>query len=88
MDPSKIDPEALMRTAWLTTEVRLDGHPETNVKDDYPGVVGLSLWDTRTNRYEFFDTKTGASKLAQGGAGYFFVTGYSAITSWFPTPAP
>jgi Domain of unknown function (DUF4822) len=74
-DASKINPEALGKTRWLTTEVHLDGHPETSVKDEYPGVVGLSLWDMQTNRYEFFDTETGASKLAEGGGGYFFITG-------------
>jgi hypothetical protein len=74
-DPSTVDPEALSRTPWLTTAVYIDGHPETNVKDDYLGVVGLALWDTQRNRYEYFDTETGASKLAQGGGGYFFVTG-------------
>ena len=75
MDMSRIHPEALGATRWLTTEVHIDGDLKTNVKDEYPGVVGLSLWDMQTNRYEFFDTKTGASKLAQGGAGFFFITG-------------
>ncbi|MGM3275337.1 DUF4822 domain-containing protein [Ralstonia sp. 24A2] len=70
-----IHPEALGKTVWLTTEVYVDGHPDTNVKDDYPGVVGISKWDMQTNRYEFFDTKTGESKHALGGGGYFFITG-------------
>ncbi len=75
MEISRIDPEALGKTPWLTTEVRREDRPDVNVKDDYLGVVGLSLWDTGNNRYEFFDTETGASKLAHGGGGYYFVTG-------------
>jgi hypothetical protein len=71
----KIGPAALGRTRWLTTAVFLDGHPETNVKGDYLGVVGLSMWDVQTNRYEFFDPATGESKLEHGGGGYFFFTG-------------
>jgi hypothetical protein len=70
-----IEPDALGRTRWLTTEVYIEGHPDVNLKDEYLGVVGLSMWDMQTNRYEFFDTVTGASRLNEGGGGYFFITG-------------
>jgi hypothetical protein len=60
---------------WLTTKVYIEGAPQTDVKEKYPGVVGISTWDPERNRYEFFYTDTGASKYNQGGGGYFFVTG-------------
>lgn len=60
---------------WLTTKVYIDGAPETDVKEQYPGVVGISTWDPASNRYEFFYTDTGESKYNNGGGGYFFVTG-------------
>ncbi|SEN58326.1 protein of unknown function [Pseudomonas sp. ok272] len=60
---------------WLTTKVYIEGTPEVDVKDKYPGVVGISMWDPQRNRYEFFYTDTQLSKYEQGGGGYFFVTG-------------
>ncbi|WP_426155227.1 DUF4822 domain-containing protein [Pseudomonas sp. TSRC2-2] len=60
---------------WLTTKVYVEGAPQTDVKEKYPGVVGISTWDPETNRYEFFYTDTGESKYKNGGGGYFFVTG-------------
>lgn len=71
-------PDILALTAspqWLTTKVYIEGEPQIDVKANYPNVVGLSMWDTQRNRYEFFDHKTGASKLANGGGGYFLITG-------------
>ncbi|MBB6287083.1 MULTISPECIES: DUF4822 domain-containing protein [unclassified Pseudomonas] len=60
---------------WLTTKVYIEGEPDTDVKANYPGVVGISMWDPQRNRYEFFYTDTGRSKYADGGGGYFLVTG-------------
>lgn len=60
---------------WLTTKVYIEGAPQTDVKANYPGVVGISTWDPERNRYEFFYTDTGESKYNNGGGGYFFVTG-------------
>lgn len=60
---------------WLTTNVYIDGAPETDVKANYPGVVGISTWDPQRNRYEFFYTDSGESKYPHGGGGFFFVTG-------------
>ena len=60
---------------WLTTKVYIEGEPEKDVKANYPGVVGISMWDPQRNRYEFFYTDTGRSKHPDGGGGYFLVTG-------------
>lgn len=60
---------------WLTTKVYIEGEPDNDVKANYPGVVGISMWDPQRNRYEFFYTDTGLSKYANGGGGYFLVTG-------------
>ena len=60
---------------WLTTRVYIEGAAETDVKNSYPGVVGISTWDPERNRYEFFYTDSGESKYNHGGAGYFFFTG-------------
>lgn len=60
---------------WLTTKVYIEGAPETDVKENYPGVVGISTWEPERNRYEFFYADTGESKYKNGGGGYFFVTG-------------
>lgn len=60
---------------WLTTKVYIEGEPQTDVKEKYPGVVGISTWDPERNRYEFFYPDTGESKYNNGGGGYFFVTG-------------
>ena len=60
---------------WLTTKVYIEGTPEVDVKEKYPGVVGISMWDPGRNRYEFFYTDTGQSKYDNGGDGYFLVTG-------------
>jgi hypothetical protein len=59
---------------WLTTKVYIEGAPQTDVKANYPGVVGISTWDPERNRYEFFYTDTGESKYNNGGGGYFFIT--------------
>lgn len=60
---------------WLTTKVYIEGAPEVDVKEKYPGAVGISMWDPERNRYEFFYTDTGQSKYDAGGGGYFLVTG-------------
>lgn len=60
---------------WLTTKVYIEGAPQVDVKANYPGVVGISMWDPQRNRYEFFYADTGLSKYADGGGGYFLVTG-------------
>ncbi|MDQ0703541.1 hypothetical protein QF043_002333 [Pseudomonas sp. W3I7] len=60
---------------WLTTKVYIEGAPDKDVKANYPGVVGISMWDPQRNRYEFFYADTGLSKYADGGGGYFLVTG-------------
>ncbi|AZE83744.1 hypothetical protein C4J98_2331 [Pseudomonas orientalis] len=60
---------------WLTTKVYIEGAPDIDVKDKYPGVVGISHWDPERNRYEFFYTDSGLSKYDNGGGGYFMVTG-------------
>ena len=39
---------------WLTTKVYIEGAPDKDVKANYPGVVGISMWDPQRNRYEFF----------------------------------
>jgi hypothetical protein len=72
----KSDIQALASSAqWLTTKVYVEGAPEVDVKEKYPGVVGISMWDAGRNRYEFFYTDTGLSKYDNGGGGYFLVTG-------------
>ncbi|MGB8923148.1 MAG: DUF4822 domain-containing protein [Pseudomonas sp.] len=74
--PASIDVRELASSPrWLTTRVYIEGAAETDVKDNYPGVVGISTWDPERNRYEFFYTDTGNSKYNNGGGGYFFVTG-------------
>jgi len=74
--PATADIRELASSArWLTTQVYIEGAPETDVKADYPGVVGISTWDPERNRYEFFFTDTGESKYSNGGGGYFFITG-------------
>ncbi|MCP1506987.1 hypothetical protein J2Y83_002960 [Pseudomonas marginalis] len=73
---TKADVQALASSPqWLTTKVYIEGHPEVDVKDKYPGVVGISMWDPMRNRYEFFYADTGQSKYDHGGGGYFLVTG-------------
>lgn len=47
----------------------------TNVIDRYPDVVGLSVWDACSNRFEYFDPISGASRASLGGAGYYLFTG-------------
>src|SRR5438045_6158212 len=74
--PATADIRALASSPrWLTTKVYIEGAPQTDVKANYPGVVGISKWDPERNRYEFFYTDTGKSKYNNGGGGYFFVTG-------------
>ncbi|KQN53027.1 S-layer protein [Pseudomonas sp. Leaf48] len=73
---AKSDAQALASSPqWLTTKVYIEGTPEVDVKEKYPGVVGISMWDPERNRYEFFYTDTGRSKYENGGGGYFMVTG-------------
>lgn len=60
---------------WLTTAV-YEGHDRTqNHIARYPGVVGISIWDACSNRFEYFDPATGRSRGEHGGAGWFFFTG-------------
>ncbi|WDR35444.1 DUF4822 domain-containing protein [Pseudomonas serboccidentalis] len=74
--PASTDVRELASSArWLTTRVYIEGAAETDVKANYPGVVGISTWDPERNRYEFFHVDTGHSKYNNGGGGYFFVTG-------------
>jgi hypothetical protein len=74
--PTTADSRALASSPrWLTTKVYIEGAPQTDVKANYLGVVGISTWDPERNRYEFFYTDTGKSKYDNGGGGYFFVTG-------------
>ncbi|PHN20837.1 DUF4822 domain-containing protein [Pseudomonas sp. ICMP 460] len=73
---------------WLTTKVYVEGAPETDVKANYPGVVGISMWDPQRNRYEFFYTDTGLSKHANGGGGYFLVTGDKKMHILVPDIGP
>jgi hypothetical protein len=73
---------------WLTTKVYIEGEPDTDVKASYPGVVGLSMWDPQRNRYEFFYTDTGRSKYADGGGGYFLVTGDKQTHILIPDVGP
>ena len=70
-----IYPKALTSTIWQTTAV-YEGEDRTrNMIEHYPGVVGISIWNAGSNRFEYFDPATGLSRRAQGGAGYFFITG-------------
>ncbi|QHF44699.1 DUF4822 domain-containing protein [Pseudomonas sp. S35] len=73
---------------WLTTRVYIEGAPDVDVKDKYPGVVGISMWDPERNRYEFFYTDTGLSKYEQGGGGYFLVTGDKTTHILVPDKGP
>ncbi|MFL6956328.1 DUF4822 domain-containing protein [Nocardiopsis yanglingensis] len=65
----------LAATAWLTTAVYEGDDRTRNLIDRYPAVVGVSLWDACSNRFEYFDPEDGASRLAKGGGGYFLFTG-------------
>ncbi|PHX41894.1 S-layer protein, partial [Pseudomonas sp. NZIPFR-PS2] len=83
------DIQALASSAqWLTTKVYVEGEPDKDVKANYPGVVGISMWDPLRNRYEFFYTDTGRSKHADGGGGYFMVTGDRKTHILFPDLGP
>jgi uncharacterized protein DUF4822 len=73
--PARIDPKALTSTIWQTTAVYEGEGRSRNVIDRYPAVVGISIWDAGSNRFEYFDPGTGISRGTQGGAGYFFITG-------------
>ncbi|KPG97166.1 S-layer protein [Pseudomonas sp. RIT-PI-q] len=73
---------------WLTTKVYIEGAPQTDVKANYPGVVGISTWDPERNRYEFFYADTGESKYNNGGGGYFFVTGDNKTHILIPDIGP
>lgn len=65
----------LASTAWQTTAVYEGDDRSKNVIDRYPAVVGLSVWDACSNRFEYFDPASGASRARQGGAGYYLFTG-------------
>lgn len=83
------DIQALASSAqWLTTKVYVEGEPDKDVKANYPGVVGISMWDPLRNRYEFFYTDTGRSKHADGGGGYFMVTRDRKTHILFPDLGP
>lgn len=74
--PATVDIRELASSPrWLTTKVYIEGAPQTDVKAKYPGVVGISTWDSERNRYEFFYTDTGESKYNDGGGGFYFITG-------------
>ncbi|WP_104912160.1 DUF4822 domain-containing protein [Pseudomonas sp. LG1D9] len=73
---------------WLTTKVYIEGTPQVDVKDKYPGVVGISMWDPERNRYEFFYADTGLSKYDNGGGGYFLVTGDKKTHILIPDKGP
>ncbi|MDB5993134.1 MAG: S-layer protein [Pseudomonas sp.] len=74
--PATVDVRELASSPrWLTSKVYIEGAPQTDIKVKYPGVVGISTWDTKRNRYEFFYTDTGESKYNEGGGGYYFITG-------------
>ncbi|MDP2147964.1 MAG: DUF4822 domain-containing protein, partial [Pseudomonas sp.] len=73
---------------WLTTKVYIEGAPQIDVKDKYPGVVGISMWDPERNRYEFFYADTGLSKYDNGGGGYFLVTGDKTTHILVPDKGP
>lgn len=66
--------QTLAGTAWLTTAVYEGDDRTRNLIDQYPAVVGVSLWDACSNRFEYFDPEDGTSRLAKGG-GYFLFTG-------------
>ena len=66
---------ALSSTVWLTTAVYEDGNRAIDLSEKYPAVVGISLWDACRNRFEYFDPRTGDSRSAIGGSGYFLFTG-------------
>lgn len=67
--------QTLSSTAWLTTAVYEGDERTQNLIDQYPAVVGISLWDACSNRFEYFDPASGASRRATGGGGYFLFTG-------------
>lgn len=69
------DANVLADKTWLTTAVYEGDDRSQNLVARYPGVVGISLWDACSNRYEYFDPATGRSRGQQGGAGWFFFTG-------------
>lgn len=69
------DAQVLAGKPWLTTAVYEGDDRSNNLVERYPGVVGISLWDACSNRFEFFDPATGLSRSQQGGAGWFFFTG-------------
>ncbi|APD12435.1 DUF4822 domain-containing protein [Pandoraea sputorum] len=70
-----IDPAALTSKVWQTTAVYEGEDQSRNVMERYPGVVGISIWDASSNRFEYFDPATGLSRRTQGGEGYFLITG-------------
>jgi len=65
----------LAERTWITTAVYEGDDRSRNQVARYPGVVGISLWDACSNRFEYFDPATGRSRAEHGGAGWFFFTG-------------
>ena len=87
-----VEPDADIRALasspqWLTTKVYIEGEPENDVKAQYPGVVGISMWDPQRNRYEFFYTDTGARNTPTAGAAISWSLATNRPTSWCPTLA-
>lgn len=74
-DSASAQAKLLADRTWLTTAV-YEGQDRTrNHIARYPGVVGISIWDACSHRFEYFDPATGHSRSAHGGAGWFFFTG-------------
>lgn len=71
----EIYPDALPSNVWQTTAVYEAQNMSLNVIDKYPGVVGVSIWDANTNRFEYFDPTDWTTRAKNGGAGYFLITG-------------
>ncbi|MEG0184809.1 MAG: DUF4822 domain-containing protein [Stenotrophomonas sp.] len=90
LDCPQAGPSALTlsRTVWLTTAVYEGTDRSHNVIDQYPAVVGVSLWDACSNRFEYFDPASGASRRATGGAGYFLFTGDGISQITLPDNGP
>lgn len=70
-----ISARTLSSTVWLTTAVYEGDDRTQNLIDQYPAVVGISLWDACSNRFEYFDPADGASRHVYGGGGHFLFTG-------------
>ncbi len=78
----------LASTVWQTTAVYVGNDRSSNQLENYGGVVGLSLWNACSNRYEFFNTEDGSSYAPQGGNGDFLVTGDGRELVLMPPAGP